>query len=419
VRALPPGSYPIDLFSTTELEIALGVEFSPVSPKPTHETCGTAAPLTPGIHLVAAVIDAARDLESKCARRMGELVYGFELAQTSDVHLHAVSIDGQGMPMISLRGQNCNDVTDELFCQTVAAPHVFARSLAPGRYFALVSATAPTVVDLVLELAPPSVPPADENCSSTAVLPKNRTLDVPLANHVDDIQLGCVVGAFDAAYRLDVTSRSDILLVQRISRGDFGAVSLSHPACASNDDVLKCAVSSESPVRALLHGVNPGDYRVVTETTLANATQLSAFVRDSATPLFVAFADDCASALPIPDTGAHFLGNTANANDDASAGCDFATQTGGGAPDQFLALKLAAPRRVILDMQGSAYQTVLSVRRGPACPGQEIALGCAAGFSRERSYLDLTLSAGEYFVQVDGYSGASGAWSLDVHLVDP
>jgi hypothetical protein len=59
------------------------------------------------------------------------------------------------------------------------------------------------------------------------------------------------------------------------------------------------------------------------------------------------------------------------------------------------------------------------VRRGLSCPGEEIDLGCAAGYAKERSFLDLRLSAGQYFVQIDGYSGASGAWSLDVHVVDP
>jgi hypothetical protein len=419
LRALPPGSYPVYVFSTSDLQIAVDVEFSPVSPKPGNETCGTAAALSPGVHVIAPVIDAARDLESKCTGRMGELVYGFDLAQARDVHLRAVSVDGRGMPLISLRGENCTLAQDELFCQTAAAAHVFARALPPGRYFAAISATAPTEVDLVLDLAPPSVPPADENCRSTAVIAKNRTIDLSLLDHVDDIQLGCVVGASDAAYRLDLAARSDILLVQRLTRGDFGAVSLARPACASGDDVLRCAVSSESPVRASVHGVPPGEYRVVAESTLGAAAQLTAFVRESAQPVFVAFADDCASAHRIPETGGRFLGNTANASADDSAGCDLAGQSAAGAPDQLLSLELTAPRRVILDMQGSEYPTVLSVRRGPSCPGQEIDLGCAAGFARERSFLDLTLSAGQYFVQVDGYSGASGAWSLDVHVVDP
>jgi hypothetical protein len=419
LRALPAGSYPIYVFATSDLEIAIDVEFSPVSPKPTNETCATAAPLSPGVHVTLPLIDAAHDLESQCSRRMGDLVYTFELTQPSDVHLRAVSIDGRGIPLVSLRGSSCSLAKDELMCQTAQAPHVFARSLGPGRYFVAVSATAPTEVDLVLDLAPPSVPPADENCVSSPVLPKNKTIDVSLLNHTDDIQLGCVTGATDAAYRLDVASRSDILLVQRITRGDFGSVSLSRAACASGDDVVGCAVSSESPVRTSLHGVAPGDYRVVSESTLGGATQLTAFVRDAISPVFVAFADDCSSAYRIPEGGGRFVGNTANASADQSAGCDLAGQSPAGAPDQLLSLNLSAPRRVILDMQGSEYATVLGVRRGPSCPGEEIDLGCAAGYAKERSFLDLRLGAGQYFVQIDGYSGASGAWSLDVHVVDP
>jgi hypothetical protein len=37
----------------------------------------------------------------------------------------------------------------------------------------------------------------------------------------------------------------------------------------------------------------------------------------------------------------------------------------------------------------------------------------------ERSYLDLDLPAGDYFVQVDGYAGAFGNWFLDVFVLPP
>jgi len=40
--------------------------------------------------------------------------------------------------------------------------------------------------------------------------------------------------------------------------------------------------------------------------------------------------------------------------------------------------------------------------------------GCAPGYGASRSYLDLDLQAGDYFVQIDGYRGDSGAWKLDV-----
>jgi hypothetical protein len=45
--------------------------------------------------------------------------------------------------------------------------------------------------------------------------------------------------------------------------------------------------------------------------------------------------------------------------------------------------------------------------------------GCACGYYPERSFLDLQLEAGSYYLQVDGYAGASGPWFLDVRVVDP
>jgi hypothetical protein len=81
-----------------------------------------------------------------------------------------------------------------------------------------------------------------------------------------------------------------------------------------------------------------------------------------------------------------------------------------------LHLKLDAKSRVVLDMIGSNYQTMLSVRSGATCPGTELPLACAAGYVPDRSYLDLDLDAGDYYVQVDGYDGDSGAWSLDVYV---
>jgi hypothetical protein len=79
-----------------------------------------------------------------------------------------------------------------------------------------------------------------------------------------------------------------------------------------------------------------------------------------------------------------------------------------------LTLTLTAPRRVVLDMQGSSYETMLSVREGEFCPGIELPLACAPGYRASRSYLDLDLQAGQYYVQIDGYDGAAGAWQLDV-----
>ena len=77
-----------------------------------------------------------------------------------------------------------------------------------------------------------------------------------------------------------------------------------------------------------------------------------------------------------------------------------------------LHLGLAAKSRVVLDMAGGNYSTMLSVRTGPTCPGTEVPLACAAGYMPDRSFLDLNLNSGDYYVQVDGYGGDSGAWGV-------
>ena len=110
---------------------------------------------------------------------------------------------------------------------------------------------------------------------------------------------------------------------------------------------------------------------------------------------------------------------TANASADYDAGCDLGAGTPGGAPDQMLHLSLATKKRVVFDMKGSSYNTLLDIRRGPSCPGQEVLNGCAAGYVNDKSYLDLTLDPGDYYVQVDGYAGDSGSWVLDVYETDP
>jgi hypothetical protein len=44
--------------------------------------------------------------------------------------------------------------------------------------------------------------------------------------------------------------------------------------------------------------------------------------------------------------------------------------------------------------------------------------GCSAGYSTGRSFVDMTLPAGDYWVQLDGYDSSSGAWVLDVFTSD-
>jgi hypothetical protein len=118
-------------------------------------------------------------------------------------------------------------------------------------------------------------------------------------------------------------------------------------------------------------------------------------------------------------SGGYFTGDTSTSVPDYGAGCDAPGQPPGGAPDQVLSLNLTQPQRVVLDMEGSQYTTLLDVFQGPACPGTPVPNACYVGFGGPRSFLDLELSTGQYWIVVTGYSGAAGAWDLDVRVLPP
>jgi hypothetical protein len=412
---LAPGNYPLFVAGTGEAEISLSVQFSAASSPPSNETCGTALALVPGVSQTASLVGAALDLSSACASQAGDLVYSFTLGTAQDVHLFANPLDNYGTPQLSLRDAGCNKAHDELTCRVGAPAALFARALPAGQYYVSVGASGPSNIDLRLELAEPSSAPADQGCSTAPALSSGQSLDLALADHVDAVNTGCLSGAVDSSHSLTLGEASDVLLVERISSHDTGAVSLAGAACTAATR-LSCGTSTNSPVRARAYAVPAGSYRAVAESTLGNPVSLTTFTRKAVPATLVALADDCSAPFEVPVAGGRFQGNTSNAHADYAAGCDVGNQAKNGAPEQMLHLALKAKSRVIFDMAGSSYNTMLSVRTGSTCPGTELPLSCAAGYLPERSYLDLDLDQGDYYVQVDGYAGDSGAWALDIYV---
>lgn len=411
-------SLPLYVTTVGASPLTLDVTYGPATTAPTNETCGTAADLPLGAPVEVEIVDATTDLASACEPLLGELVYRFTLASPSDVDVYAISLDGDGLPVVSLRDAACALLTDEIACHASTSAHIYRNALPAGDYYVAVSASAPTTVSLNVLASPATAPAPDEDCSTSVALVPGQTIDVSFADHQDDISLGCFGAATDAAYQLSLGGPSDVLLVERISQGDSGAIHLAGPTC-DEADLVACAFGGKSPVRSRKRNVAAGDYRVVAESNLGQPAQVTAFVRDYAPATLVPFADDCAGAQIIPPDGGFFQGNTSNVSANFSAGCDQGGGPPNGAKDQLLVLTLDQTKRVVLDMQGSTYDTLLDVREGPSCPGTEVPLGCTIGVGQSKSFLDLTLDPGTYYVQIDGVGTATGAWMLDVHVVDP
>jgi hypothetical protein len=412
----PPGAQAIYLYADSNAEIQLDVSDEVASLDTGNVSCAVRSALLAGTPIDVDLASPGTPLESACPTDRGDRYFEFTLDAVSDVRLVAESLDGLGEPRLSVRALDCAVLADELRCAQRAVASTRLRALPEGTYVAAVSASGPTRARLELDVRPPTAAPASDTCEAPPALAANRTAVLDFDGHEDDIAVGCSPGSIDTARRLDLDATSDVLLVARFSPGDVGAVALSEPACRTADAV-GCTPAAGELSRVSRRGVAAGEYRVVMESALGYPATILAAVRPTSAPTLVPGSEGCADAVAIDPQGGLYQGNTSNAAADLSASCDFATPT--GAPDQLLKLTLGSPRRVVFDMRGSDFDTLLDVRSGPACPGDEVPSACAVFSSGDRSFLDLQLSAGDYFVQIDGYAGASGNWFLNVFVLDP
>ena len=417
-RAVAPGAT-VHAIVTTQQEGAVDVkvDIRAPTPKPTNETC--AAPQTVAVDtpFTVSLIDPTKDIPSACDKvETGELTYSFTLAQPSDVRIFASTLVGAGDPVVSLRDVSC---TDELRCRSSAALPLFARNLAAGPHVLTVAGTTQLDASILVKTFPPTTAPLNQSCATAPAIAANTTIMVDLSSQEDAIKNGCLPGGPAAAYDLTLTEASDVLVIGRFPMNETGAVAINGTACTSADLVVPCG-AGPSPQRVSKRNLAAGTYRVVIADQLGQTAQLSVLVRAAVPPTTIgATSDGCTNTFVMPATGGFFVGDTTTVTADFNAGCDAPGQPVGGAKDQIMRLDLAQKQRVVFDMNGSGYTTILDIREGAVCPGTEVMSACYVGFDAVKSFLDLTLTSGTYWVQIDGYNGDRGAWDLDVRVLPP
>lgn len=412
-RSVRPGMYYVVVTTQSETGVELSVELSDATPPSPNESCAAPLAIATDTPFTVALVDAARDLPSACDSETGELTYAFTLTEPRDVRVVSARLRGSGVPVVSLREPGA--CANELRCRVGPTPPLLARSLPAGTHVLAVAGTAALDANVIVQTLPPTVAPASATCAAPPALAHNATVLVDLAGY-DEIANGCLAGGPTAAFELTLTEPSDVLLVGRFPTTEQGAVSLSAVGCAKSD-TLACQRDS-TPARVGKRNIPAGTYRALLHDEHGERASLGAFVRPTTAPTPVT-ADGCADAHVIPLAGGFFTGDTSARAPDFSASCDGVGGPPAGAGDQLLKLTLPDRRRVLFDMEGSSYATLLNVRVGLACPGTEVPLGCHVGARASRSFLDLDLAAGTYWIQVDGLVGASGAWNLDVRILPP
>lgn len=411
-RSVTPGTYYAVVTTQAETTIDLAVDLLPATGTPANESCSAPKAVPLDTSFGVELVDAAKDLASTCASETGELTFSFTLTEPKDVTLVTSRTRGSGSVVASFRDAAC---TGEIRCRSGSVPPLLARSLPAGTHVFSIAATAALDANVIVRTAPPTAPPANGSCTAPPTIPHDGTVTERLSGY-DELMAGCLPGGPTAAYTLVLAQPSDVLLVGRFPPTEQGAVSLSEPGCTVADRIV--CQRDGTPARIARRNLGPGTYRALVQDERGELVSLGAFVRPTLAPVQVQ-ADGCADAFTIPPTGGFFTGDTTSKNADFPAGCDSVGGNPNGANDQMLKLVLGERKRVILDMQGSSYATLLDLRSGASCPGIEVPDACYVGFRASRSFLDRTLDAGTYWVQIDGHAGASGAWNLDVRVLPP
>ncbi|HET9930829.1 MAG TPA: putative metal-binding motif-containing protein, partial [Polyangiaceae bacterium] len=265
LRGFEPGVYPVFVSGASESPLELRVHYGEAKPAPENETCGAAASIESGARAVASLAEAARDVSGACAESYSELLYRFELESQSDVIASAWPLDDLGSPTLSLRRAACADETDELDCRVGSPARLFERALEPGEYFLAVGSTGPGDVELHFDVQPATAPEPGELCSEAPAITPGSTEIVEFAKGTSSVAVECLAGAVDTTRSLPLTETSDVLLVERLSSGDTGAVALLDRECRSRP-AWACESGAESPVRARAFEVPAGEYRVVAES---------------------------------------------------------------------------------------------------------------------------------------------------------
>jgi hypothetical protein len=422
-----PGTYYAVVTTQAAGAVELRVDLLTPTAPATNVDCATAKAIQPGTPVTVEIIDPPGNLATACPVSTGELTYAVTLPATQDVLVSASTVQGSGAPIIGLRDPTCSGATDELSCRRANSAPLYERSLPAGTYVITVAATAPIDASLEVDLSPPTTAPADQACAAPPPIAANARISVDLSNHEDAIKDACNPGGPDAAYDVTLTGASDVLLVGRFPGTESSSVALDTPACDAVSQ-LACDVTTSVP-RVGTRNVAAGDYRAVVTDQLGLQGTLDVLVRPTVAPTIVApgGADTCAQALAIDATpgagGGFFTGDTSTATPNYGSMCDAPGVPSPGAPDQVLSLNLPQPQRVVFDMEGSTYQTLLDVHEGATCPGttvmQSTGAACFVGFDPQRSFLDLELPAGQYWVVIGGYDLTKGAWDLDVRVLPP
>lgn len=405
---------------------------------PTNDSCASPAPLTFSMNAATAtgsliqannssgMTDASPTCSSAARTTGRDVVYSFTTTAAQDIEVTVTPGATAFTPVVYLRTlANCADGTamSELGCFAAAATGTMTRrffNVPAGSYALWVDSAeaVDTTFNLGVQLLAPTLPPANDTCSTPQALTftANRatTTGQTVAAASNYGSLACAANASastpDVVYSYTVPASSDVTIAVAPANASYTPVLYTSAACPNAAD-LACALSSSTtyarPVGVVMPAQAAGTYTAIVD---GNGTtglfRLDA--RLGAPP-----NDACASAAPIQLSTAmtdnSVLETTQlSTNDFASmaTACGSATRYNGR--DLVYSFTAAASGTVTANIiPASNFDPVIAVMVG-GCGSTYCTAAADVGASGGPETLSFSVTAGQtYYLVVDGYGTSS------------
>lgn len=417
VRALPPGEYYVVVAaSLSAVSVLLKVTLSDATEAPTNTSCATATDVSGGGHFEGDFVDVEDSTDTGCgAAKLPDLYYKLTLTEESDLEVSALGSEDRAITLALRRG--CSADSEELRCQSDQRILAYYHQLPPGDYVLVIEGPSGAEIAFSLDVAilPPTPPPVGDSCVAPEALTFGEMQTLSIVGMQDDTKSRCqgsgtsdVVMSFtlDEPQDLDVRVRGD---------DDMQVTMAIQTECGNELSERVCR--SGTPVQSIVHALPAGQYFLVIDSYSASKVEVLVEKRPP-TPVTAAMANDtCYNAVPIPETGGLFSGDTRTMQPDYP-NCAPSSIL---AKDVAFSLTLTSGKRVVARAE-TEFDGMLMRFKSPEsgemlCSGAPI--NCNDDSEDHGPLLDEILGPGTYYYVITGYSSdAAGEYTLDVSVSD-
>jgi hypothetical protein len=431
---LPPGTYWVQVSSNSGAATIVQATVAASPPRVMGDACpGVAVRPDMGPTTLSTMGFAANgDYGTSCSggnTGNGDAVFTFTTTAARDV---TVDVSATGGAAISAElTRTCGDrMTAVPMCTTGNPARRLYRNLPAGTYYVTVAYGTGTRSLIASVTTAAATPPATADTCPGAALVAGTPNAVPVSQLTPGTAMvACQTGIVgDAAWAFAAPAAgNDVLVNVAASNGNVG-FQVQRPCGGTN---VGACVGSAASIWQRYTGLTPGAAHAIVAATNATTGTVTATYRTVPTPTsaMVTSNNTCMTAQNVPAAGGIFRGSTAmsNVRTGPGAGGTIPLPTGCaattclGARTVFYRLALTARSRVVATMTGQmGFDTLLFIRGGTTCPGDNVMNACNDDRIGLNSQVDTTLNPGTYWVLASGCGATQqGSYTLDVAVLPP